>query len=76
MGLSDRGLCFVSRHPGGQPRRRGTLLAYANPGLTHFEDHVVGIVALPQPVDWKIDNLGMFLQLSVKFGPYSVIDVH
>ena len=45
-------------------------------GLTHFENHVVGLVALPQPVDWKIDNFGMFLQLSVKFGPYSVIDVH
>jgi hypothetical protein len=32
--------------------------------------------ANPQPVDWKVDNFGMFLQLSLKFGPYPVIDVH
>jgi outer membrane protease len=45
-------------------------------GLTHFENHVVGIAALPQPVDWKVDNFGMFLQMSLKFGPYPVIEVH
>jgi outer membrane protease len=45
-------------------------------GLTHFENHVVGMAALPQPVDWKIDSLGMFLQLNVAFGPYPVIEVH
>jgi outer membrane protease len=45
-------------------------------GLTHFENHIVAIPALPQAVDWKVDNFGMFLQMSLKFGPYSVIDVH
>jgi hypothetical protein len=39
-------------------------------GLTHFEGHVVGFAARPQPVHWKNDNLGVFLQTSVKFGPY------
>jgi len=34
------------------------------------------MAALPQPVDWKIDSLGMFLQLSVAFGPYPVIEVY
>jgi outer membrane protease len=45
-------------------------------GLTHFEDHVVGVAASPQPVDWKVQNYGVFLQMSLKLGPYSVIDVH
>jgi hypothetical protein len=45
-------------------------------GLTHFENHIVGVTTIPQPVDWKVDNFGMFLQLSLKFGPYPVIDVH
>ena len=44
-------------------------------GLTHFDDHTVGVTAVPQPVDWKVDNFGIFLQLSLKFGPYPVIDV-
>jgi len=45
-------------------------------GLTHFENHVVGIAALPQAVDWSVDDYGMFLQMSLKFGPYPVIEVH
>jgi hypothetical protein len=45
-------------------------------GLTHFENHVVGFVAFPQPVEWKVDVYGMFLQLNLKFGPYPVIAVH
>jgi hypothetical protein len=45
-------------------------------GLTHFENHVVGIAALPQPVEWKVDNFGMFVQMSLAFGPYPVIAVH
>ena len=45
-------------------------------GLTHFENHVVGVWALPQPVDWSISNYGMFVQLNLKFGPYPVIEVH
>jgi hypothetical protein len=40
-------------------------------GLTHFEDHVVGGGALPQPVDWKVQNFGVFLQASLKLGPYA-----
>jgi len=39
-------------------------------GLTHFEDHVVGYTAYPQPVDWKVENIGVFVQGSFKFGPY------
>ena len=31
-------------------------------GNTHFEGHVVGVGASPQPVHWKIDNFGVFLQ--------------
>ena len=42
-------------------------------GLTHFEGHISGFAALPQPVDWKTDNYGVFLQTSLKFGPYPVI---
>jgi hypothetical protein len=45
-------------------------------GLTHFENHVVGVTAFPQPVDWKVQNYGVFLQASLKLGPYSVVDVH
>jgi outer membrane protease len=42
-------------------------------GLTHFEGHVNGFQAFPQPVDWKSDNYGVFLQTGLKFGPYPVI---
>jgi outer membrane protease len=45
-------------------------------GFTHFENHVVGIPAVPQAVDWRVDNFGMFVQMSLKFGPYPVIEVH
>jgi hypothetical protein len=45
-------------------------------GLTHFEGHVNGVAALPQSVEWKVNNFGAFVQLSLKFGPYYVIDVH
>jgi hypothetical protein len=45
-------------------------------GLTHFEDHIVGFTASAQPVEWKVQNYGVFLQMSLKLGPYSVIDVH
>ena len=41
-----------------QRRRRRPLLAHGRPrALTHFEGHVVGGTALPQPVTWKTDNL-------------------
>ena len=39
-------------------------------GDTHFENHVVGFTAFPQPVKWKSDHYGLFLQGSFKFGPY------
>jgi hypothetical protein len=44
-------------------------------GQTHFEQHIIGFPALPQPVEWRTDNLGFFLQLNVKAGPYAAIDV-
>jgi hypothetical protein len=42
-------------------------------GHTHFEGHVNGVQALPQPVYWKTDSYGLFLQTGIKFGPYPVI---
>jgi hypothetical protein len=45
-------------------------------GVTHFENHIVGFAGLPQPVEWKTTNFGVFLQASLKLGPYSVLDVH
>jgi hypothetical protein len=42
-------------------------------GFTHFEGHVIGVNALPQPVKWRSDNVGVFLQSSVKLGPYPII---
>ena len=44
-------------------------------GFTHFENHVVGFTALPQAVEWKTQNFGVFLQGSLKLGPYNVISV-
>ncbi len=37
-------------------------------GNSHFEDVVVG--GGPQPVDWKSDIYGVFVQGSLKFGPF------
>jgi hypothetical protein len=42
-------------------------------GHTHFEDHIVGGVGVPQVLDWKIESYGVFLQSSIKLGPYQVI---
>jgi outer membrane protease len=39
-------------------------------GHTHFEGNVVGVNAFPQPVDWKVESYGVFVQGSFKFGPY------
>lgn len=39
-------------------------------GYTHFEGNVVGQTAFPQPVDWKTEVYGVFVQGSFKFGPY------
>jgi hypothetical protein len=41
-------------------------------GFTHFENHVIGFTAVPQVLEWKTQNYGVFLQASVKFGPYAV----
>lgn len=40
-------------------------------GHTHFEGNVVGMTAYPQPVDWKVESYGVFVQGSFKFGPYA-----
>ena len=40
-------------------------------GDTHFEGNVIGTAASPQPVDWKSDIYGVFVQGSFKFGPYA-----
>jgi outer membrane protease len=45
-------------------------------GNTHFEDHIVGGGGLPQPVEWKTESYGVFVQGSLKFGPYPVISVN
>ena len=45
-------------------------------GLTHFENHVAGVAAQAQPVEWKTQNYGVFLQASMKLGPYFLFDVH
>jgi Autotransporter beta-domain len=45
-------------------------------GFTHFENHVIGFTAFPQAVEWKTQNFGVFLQASLKLGPYAVLDVH
>jgi hypothetical protein len=42
-------------------------------GLTHFEGRVVGFAASPQPVDWKTDSYGVFIQTGLRFGPAPVI---
>jgi hypothetical protein len=42
-------------------------------GHTHFEGHVVGQTAFPQVLDWRVDNVGVFLQAALKLGPYPVI---
>jgi hypothetical protein len=42
-------------------------------GFTHFEGHVNGVQAFPQPVDWTTDSIGVFVQTGLKFGPYPII---
>jgi outer membrane protease len=39
-------------------------------GDTHFEGNVIGVTASAQPVDWKTDIYGVFVQGAFKFGPY------
>ena len=41
-------------------------------GNSNFQGNVVGEVAFPQPVDWKTDIVGVFVQGSLKFGPYPI----
>ncbi len=40
-------------------------------GDTHFEGNVIGFTASPQPVEWKSDIYGVFVQGSFRFGPYA-----
>jgi hypothetical protein len=42
-------------------------------GHAHFEGHVNGFQTFPQPVDWKSDSYGVFIQTGLRFGPYPVI---
>ncbi len=44
-------------------------------GFTHFEDHIVGGGGSPQRVDWKTESFGVFVQGSLKFGPYAAMEV-
>lgn len=39
-------------------------------GSSDFAGHVVGQNAFDQPVSWKTDIFGVFVQASYKFGPY------
>jgi hypothetical protein len=39
-------------------------------GHTHFEGNVVGGGGQPQELRWTADSYGMFLQGSIKLGPY------
>jgi hypothetical protein len=39
-------------------------------GDSHFEGHVIGEDTFAQPVDWKTDIYGVFVQGTYKFGPY------
>jgi hypothetical protein len=41
-------------------------------GNTHFEGRVVGVAALPQPVEWKTDHYGVFMQANLKLGPFPI----
>jgi hypothetical protein len=38
--------------------------------LTHFENRVVGVNSAAQPVDWKTEHMGVFVQGTFRFGPY------
>ena len=77
LGLPARGIPVLSGR-----RRRSTSASAAATGTCRLaasptsRDHVVGFTALPQVVDWKVENFGVFLQASVKLGPYPVIEVH
>jgi len=41
-------------------------------GHTHFEGHIVATDAVPQVLNWKTENYGVFLQATYKIGPYPV----
>jgi hypothetical protein len=41
-------------------------------GNSNFQGNIVGGTGLPQPVDWKTDIYGVFVQGSLKLGPYPV----
>jgi hypothetical protein len=39
-------------------------------GHSHFENRVVGMATVAQPVDWSASQYGIFVQAGYKFGPY------
>lgn len=39
-------------------------------GDAHFEGNIAGGGGAPQPLDWKTDHYGIFVQGSFRFGPY------
>jgi hypothetical protein len=41
-------------------------------GNSNFQGNVVGETAFPQPVAWKTDIYGVFVQGSIKIGPYPI----
>jgi hypothetical protein len=45
-------------------------------GQTHFENHIIGMTAVPQVVEWKTENFGVFVQGSIKLGPYKLFPVY
>ncbi len=42
-------------------------------GHTYFEGHVVGFAAQPQVLTWKNDLFGVYVQSTIKLGPYPLI---
>lgn len=49
----------------------GRYWHFETSGHTHFEGNVVGMTASPQPLDWKSDIYGVFVQGTFRFGPYA-----
>ena len=39
-------------------------------GHTHFEGHIVGGGGVAQELRWTADHYGVFVQGSIKLGPY------
>jgi outer membrane protease len=46
----------------------GRIWSMTNDTTTHFDGHIVGIDAQPQPSEWTTRRYGVFVQASYKFG--------